>query len=354
MSLRRLQVTDLRCLQSVSVELDHHFTLLSGPNGSGKTSMLEAIHVLGRGRSFRTRRLEQLVRRTAERFVVFGEIDVGDRRVRMGVEGEAGRLRAQISGRPASTLAELAVALPVQIIDPEVHKLIEEGPWRRRRFLDWGVFHVEPQFVDAWRRYEQGLKQRNASLRQRQAASLLAAWDIDLVLFGDRIDDARRRYVARLQPEAATLCQELLGLPLELGYYPGWSQDLDLSEALLQSRALDVERGATQVGPHRADLRVKLQGQLAKDHVSRGQQKLLAAALLIAQMKLFPADAPQTPTLLLDDPSAELDADRLAGLIRHVSLGRNQLVVTTLQESFDALGTPGVRLRVDGGRVHPV
>src|ERR1700739_3242721 len=98
MSLRRLQVTDFRCLQSAVLDLDSRFTLISGPNASGKTSLLEAIYDLGRGRSFRTRRLEHLIRHGAERFVVFGEVDTSTRRVPMGVEGSRKGVRAQIGG----------------------------------------------------------------------------------------------------------------------------------------------------------------------------------------------------------------------------------------------------------------
>ncbi|MDP9115560.1 MAG: AAA family ATPase, partial [Acidobacteriota bacterium] len=141
--MSRLQVTDFRCLQSAQIELDRRFTLISGPNASGKTSLLEAIYVLGRGRSFRTRRLDHLIRNGAERFVVFGEVDTINRCIPLGVEGSRSGIRARIDGDTPSSLAELALQLPVQIIDPEVHHLIEEGPARRRRFLDWGMFHVE-------------------------------------------------------------------------------------------------------------------------------------------------------------------------------------------------------------------
>src|ERR1700683_1736845 len=153
MTLRRMQVTDFRCLHQADIDLDPKFTLISGPNASGKTSLLEAIYVLGRGRSFRTRRLEHLIRHGRGRFVVCGEVDTSTRRVPMGVEGSRKGVRAQIDGDRPSSLAELALLLPVQIIDPEVHHLIEEGPSRRRRFLDWGVFHVE-QSLGHWQRYQ--------------------------------------------------------------------------------------------------------------------------------------------------------------------------------------------------------
>ncbi len=393
MPLRRLQVTDFRCLQSVGLELDPQFTLISGPNASGKTSLLEAIYVLGRGRSFRTRRIEQLVRQGAERFVVFGEVDpigpiqrsegtepiqpiqplvliepgqsnafselpnspqpprVAERRVPVGVEGSASGVRARIGGAAASSLAELALVLPVQVIDPEVHALIEEGPNRRRQFLDWGVFHVERSFVGDWQRYRQALKQRNAALKAGQSPAAVSAWDGDLLRYGELLSNARVQYLALLSHHAEAIGRELLGLELALTYRAGWARDLSFAEALKLSRSHDQASGSTQVGPHRADLGIRLNGQAVKDRISRGQQKLLAAALLIAQLKLFPDDAPLRPTLLLDDPAAELDDDRLAGLIGEVSRHSVQLVVTTLNGEFSAFGAPGRRFGVSSGRV---
>ncbi|MGO9934571.1 MAG: DNA replication/repair protein RecF [Steroidobacteraceae bacterium] len=346
-----MQVTDFRCLHSAMLELDPNFTLISGPNASGKTSLLEAMYILGRGRSFRTRRLEHLIQRGAERFVVFGEVDTLSRRVPMGVEGSAAGIRAQIDTDKPASLAELALILPVQIIDPEVHHLIEEGPSRRRRFLDWGVFHVEPTFVGHWQRYQQALKQRNAALKSRQPRSVVTVWDSDLVRSGELLSVARGRYVAALGQEAQIIARNLLGMELVLSYRTGWVRDQELAEALQGSWSHDIEFGATQVGPHRAELGIRLGGSAVKDRISRGQQKLLAAALLIAQIKLLPKDSQTQPSLLLDDPAAELDQDRLAGLIHEVSAQSVQLIVTTLHGEFPAFGEPGRRYKVDEGQV---
>jgi DNA replication and repair protein RecF len=351
MSLRRLQVTDFRCLQSAALDLDSRFTLISGANASGKTSLLEAIYILGRGRSFRTRRLEHLIRRGSERFVVFGEVDAFGRRLSLGVEGSADGVRARLGGAKASSLAELAPLLPVQIIDPEIHRLIEEGPGRRRRFLDWGVFHVEPRFVDDWQRYQQALKQRNAALKSRQPRQVISAWDGDVVRYGESLSAARSRYVGLLSEHAVNIARNLLGMELSLGYRPGWARDLGLAEALQQSWNHDQESGATQVGPHRAELSIRLDDISVKDRISRGQQKLLAAALLVAQVRMFPPDSPVRPSLLLDDPAAELDNERLAGLIGEVASQSVQLIVTALHPEFSALGEPGLRYLVTEGRV---
>jgi DNA replication and repair protein RecF len=350
-TLSRLQVTDFRCLQSVELHLDPHFSLISGANASGKTSLLEAIYVLGRGRSFRTRRLEHLIRQGTERFVVFGEVETTTRRVPMGVEGSRQGIRAQIDGDKPSSLAELALFLPVQIIDPEVHHLIEEGPSRRRRFLDWGVFHVEQSFVSHWQRYQQVLKQRNAALKAHQPRAVVSVWDTDLVRSGELLSAARARYVTSLTPHAELIGRNLLGMDLSLSYRNGWAKDHTMSEALLLSWSHDQDSGATQVGPHRAELSIRLDGGPVKDRISRGQQKLLAAALLIAQIKLFPEGSMVQPSLLLDDPAAELDDERLAGLIREVSGQAVQLIVTTLHGEFPAFGVPGQRFRTSAGQV---
>ena len=319
MSLRRVQVTDFRCLQSAELDLDPRFTLISGPNASGKTSVLEALYVLGRGRSFRTRRLEHLIRRGSEQFRVFGEAESPDRRIPLGVEGSAAGVRARIGGARAPSLTELALVLPVQIIDPEVHHLIEEGPSRRRRFLDWGVFHVEQSFVAHWQRYRQALNQRNAALKSRQEPAVVSAWDGDLLRYGGLLTEAREHYVGLLAQHAAVIGRNLLGMELSLIYRPGWARDQSFAEALHNSNGQDRLIGHTHVGPHRAELSIRLNGMGVKDRISRGQQKLLAASLLIAQLKLFPDGGPVQPSLLLDDPAAELDDDRLASLIREVA-----------------------------------
>jgi DNA replication and repair protein RecF len=350
MALRRLQVSDFRCVHTAELEFDPRFTLVVGKNASGKTSLLEAIYLLSRGRSFRTRRVEQLIRSSCARFVIFGEADALGRRVGLGIEGSTDGLRARIGGDRVASLADLAAILPVQVIDPEVHRLIEEGPSRRRRFLDWGVFHVEHSFIGQWQQYQRVVKQRNSALRARQSRGVIGAWDSEFIRLGNLIDDARKRYALRLGVAAGGIARSLLGMDLTLSYRSGWSREMTLAEALAQSWGHDVESGSTGVGPQRAELWIRLDGDPVKDRISRGQQKLLAAALLMAQVSLFPAEASVRPTLLLDDPAAELDGERLLGLIAEVAHSAVQLIVTSLTPDFAAFGSPGRRYSVNGGR----
>jgi DNA replication and repair protein RecF len=357
MTLRWVQVTDFRCLHRADLDFDPDFTLISGPNASGKTSLLEALYVLGRGRSFRTRRLEPLIRAGTDRMMVVGEAELPERRVTLGVEGSVDGLRARVGGERVASLAELAWVLPVQIIDPEIHRLIEEGPNRRRRFLDWGVFHVEHSFVEHWQRYQQALRQRNAALKARLGRPAVAVWDVELVRYGELITEARRRYVEQLAPVAAAVAAHLLDLELVLSYRAGWAAGADLRTALEASFSKDLDLGATQVGPHRADLSIRLQGVSVRDRVSRGQQKLLAAVLLLSQIKLFPEDSRVRPTLLLDDPAAELDGVHLQALLDEVRAQPLQLVVTTLQATAAeraVFGAPGRRFEIAEGVVRAV
>jgi len=346
-----MRVSDFRCLQSADLEFDPEFTLFSGPNASGKTSVLEAIYVLGRGRSFRTRQLGDLIRAGNRGFLVFGEVDLPERRVGLGVEGSADGLNAKMAGDRVGSLAELAAALPVQIIDPDIHRLIEEGPSYRRRFLDWGVFHVEHTFVRDWRKYQHVLRQRNAALRGGQSRAAVSAWDADLLVLGARLDASRSRYTERLAPEAQRIARRLLGMELGLSYRSGWPRELTFPAALDQSWARDRTLGSTHVGPQRADLSIRLDGLPVKGRISRGQQKLLAASLLMAQIRLFSRQSLSRPTLLLDDPAAELDGDRLISLIREIREDAVQLIVTSLSSEFSALGAPGRRYFADGGRM---
>jgi len=191
MSLRRFRATGFRCLAEASLEPDPAMNVIAGPNASGKTSLLEAIYYLGRGRSFRVSGNRELVQSGAGGFTLFGEIQADDRLHRAGIEIEAGKRRVRVDEENAGS-AELAALMPVQAIDPEIHNLVQGGPEFRRRFLDWGVFHVKHQFLDAWRRYQQALRQRNAALRQGEPDSSVRAWDPELAASGDEVDRLRR------------------------------------------------------------------------------------------------------------------------------------------------------------------
>lgn len=351
MALTWVQVEQFRCLEKVEVELDSRVNLFVGPNASGKTSLLEAFFVLGRGRSFRTRRLETLVRQGEGAFTVVGRCAGSEGVTSLGVRGGRGGTEIRVGGRPAQSAAELAEHFPPQVIDPEIHKLLEEGPGRRRRFLDWGVFHVERGFLANWQRYHKALRQRNAALKQGLADEAVDVWTAEMAAAGEVLGRQRGEYLRRLEGPVAGLGERLLGQPARLVYHRGWSDDLSLQEAVERDRERDRRYGATQHGPHRGDVVVKLAGHAAKDRVSRGQQKLLAAGLTLAQLAIQEQERPGRSALLLDDPAAELDAANLARLLKCVRELPVQLLVTSLRDTVPGLPGGGGRFHVEQGGV---
>ena len=352
MSLVQLTVEDLRCLQRAELTLDPQRNLIWGSNGSGKTSLLEAIFLLGRGRSFRTRNSDRLIRHGQPRLTVFGRTD-GMPPQAVGVQvARAGGTTARINGATAGSLTELSQAFPVQVIDPGVHKLVEEGGFRRRRWMDWAVFHVEQGFADLWVRYTRAVKQRNAALRSQPAQA--SAWDPEVARLGELIAEARRGMLEQMQSGWRQSVLALSGLEVDLHYSRGWSQDVPLAQALVDSRVRDQARGLTHSGPHRADVLVRLNGRPAREILSRGQQKLVAIAMTLAQIQLLQERTAITPTLLLDDPAAELDGPHLLRFIEEVSHLKCQLVLTSLQPESDLFGRPERVFHVEQGRVAPV
>jgi DNA replication and repair protein RecF len=347
-SLLALEVEGLRCLKPTALELHTHVNLITGANGAGKTSLLEALYLLGRGRSFRTRHTEKLVAHDASRLTVFGRTDEPNfPTVGLGYDRQTG-LQARVGGRDARSLAELSEAFPVQIVDPGIHRLVEEGPAYRRRWLDWGVFHVEPGFVYAWTEYTRTLKQRNAALKRRADPS---PWEPDLVRHGTALSMARARTTQLLEPYWQQTLTALLGEPVSLSYYQGWSQDKTLAETLTAQRARDLETGSTGQGAHRFDVRLTLDGRSAREVLSRGQQKLLGAALALAMARLAGSGGRRAPTLLLDDPAAELDREHTDALVSEIRTLRGQLVVTALHPEEARFGDPDRAFHVEQGRV---
>jgi DNA replication and repair protein RecF len=352
MSLAELRIENLRCVESAELHFSPDLNLIAGENGAGKTSILEAIFLLGRGRSFRTRSTERLIRHQQPKLTVFGRTDdVPPRRAGVEVAADGGT-RARIDGENALSLLELSGVLPVQAIDPEIHKLVDQGPERRRRWLDWLVFHVEPTFGLHWARYNRALKQRNAALRS--GAGEFAAWDGELIQNGTAITEARRKALDRLIPRLGQTFERFGGLDVAVGFTSGWLSGTSFEESLRTHLERDRARGTTTAGPHRADVTLRRNHRVARETLSRGQQKLTAVAMIVSQLRLLQEEQNLRAVLLLDDPAAELDDKNLQRLFDELSSLQCQMVATSLTQETALFQAPKATFHVEHGSVKQV
>ncbi|REG83861.1 DNA replication/repair protein RecF [Marinomonas pollencensis] len=333
MPLVCLDISHVRNLSSVRFEPSPQVNVIIGENGSGKTSVLEAIHLLSFGRSFRSHKHKTYIQHETEHCLVFAQLhqDQGNP-VPVGLQRHRdGQIEVRIQGQRAQSVVELAERLPVQLINPDAFRLLEGSPSVRRQFIDWGVFHFDSEFIRAWRGWQKALKQRNTLLRRGKiSASLLAAFDQELIRLGEQVNTSRKAYVERLTPyflKVLSLLNE--DLKVSLQFFQGWDSQKSLEAAVVAGRERDIELGYTHTGPQRADLRVKAETGDALDTLSRGQQKLVVSALKIAQGQLL-IDMGRPLVFLVDDLPAELDANHRQKLCRLLESLESQIFITSV------------------------
>lgn len=333
MRLLQLKAENFRLLQSLSLQPHGRLNFIFGANAAGKTSFLESVYVLGRGRSFRGSSPQDIAGVAGSHWVVFGRTQNEQETARqsVGLRWTGSETEVRIDGQAATSL-ELLRTFPVQILEPGMHKVLQEGPTYRRSFLDWGVFHVEPQFMSLWRRYRRALRQRNQLLRGAADDRELAAWEPELAEAGEALDGLRRGHLDSIRAAVASRVGELLGegeWSFEL--HSGWPRGLGLREALAKQRTTDRRMALTQQGPHRAELRIRANGRAAKNRISRGQQKLLIAALLLAQCEEIGSRSGRSPVLLVDDFAAELADAYQTPLLAALRAYPGQVFVTAFE-----------------------
>lgn len=326
MPIQSLAVDRFRNLESTQLTLSPQLNLFTGENAAGKTSILEALYLLARGRSFRTRHLDKLARDGEKGFRIVVRLMHPSGRVRtVGMEREGNRLICRIDGQPAKRLSELAALFPVQWLGGNLHALIDDAPAYRRQVLDWGLFHVKPAYMDVWKRFQKLIKQRNAALRQKRPNREVQVWDTDLADAGEQLHGYRQAYLDQLIPELQALYPAFptLAHAVELNYRRGWRDDDTYADCLGDDLAKDRESGFTRSGPHRAELAFKYGGKPAREALSRGQQKVFIALLQVAQATLLHKQTHRSSLFLFDDLTAELDT-------------ANQQSVMSLLQSIDA------------------
>jgi DNA replication and repair protein RecF len=353
MRIKNIKINNLRNIASADFNPHPTLNLFFGDNGAGKTSILEALVVLAKGRSFRPGPISALLGPVGECFRVTATIErEHSAPLALGLERSDTEWRARVGGQDARQLSDLAAHLPLVLLEPNSHLLISGPPEARRRYLDWGVFHVEQPFLEVWRRYSRALRQRNAALR---AKDLGVAQSLDPVLVehGERIDCLRQAQVEQLRDALPVMLERLAPdlPPLEIRYQSGWSSQ-SLAEALERSAQRDLERRDTGPGPQRSDLFFLCRGQPARENLSRGEQKVLAAALLLAQADSLDR-AGKRPVLLLDDLASEFDEQhRVSVLNTGLASGAQTWVTgTDADPALSAAGEGRAVFHVEHGRI---
>ncbi|HHH47324.1 MAG TPA: DNA replication/repair protein RecF [Gammaproteobacteria bacterium] len=360
MGLIQLNVSNLRNITQATLSPHPAFNLITGANGSGKTSLLEAIYFLGRGRSFKTSNSEKLIQKGKHELTISGRIRLKEREFQLGIQRAGKRTRIRLAGQTITRASQLTEALPIQIIEPGLHAFFEQGPEIRRRFLEWGVFHVEPRYEQVWRNYRRALQQRNAALKAGWRQSAIGQWDALLVESARLVDTYRQVYVERIEAFLKEFPErERIGFMkgMAMDYYPGWKQGADLGEVLAASLDSDRVRGFTQSGPHRADIRFKMSGERGRDVLSRGQQKLFISLLFLAQSILLRELTGKDSLILIDDLAAELDESSRATLVSVLlSTGSQVFITATTLDMLAGLqdDLPHALFHVEHGNVEQV
>lgn len=318
--LTQLQIHHIRNLEQVTLQELARINIFFGANGSGKTSILESVHMLGMARSFRQGAIRTLVQHGQRDCTVYGMTALADSARRMPVAVQravSGEVQIRLGGQSVRSVAELLEHLPLQVLNAASFELLTGAPAARRQFLNWGVFHVEQRFFAEWQRFQRCLKQRNKLLRHGKLDhSELAVWTRDLATSGERIHEFRLEYFQALAPRFRAMMEQLAPSleGLELRYRKGWEKSLSFSEALDASVQADMDQGYTHTGPQRADIKVTVSGYAAAETLSRGQQKLVVCGLKLAQGQLMSQVSQGSCIYLVDDLPAELDT-RHCGLV---------------------------------------
>ncbi|MEA3404690.1 MAG: DNA replication/repair protein RecF [Pseudomonadota bacterium] len=345
--ISQLHLQNFRNCTQAQCQLSSGLNLFVGDNAAGKTSFIEAIWLLATGRSFRTSKSHHLIQYDQQQSVIFSQVissHNADKIHKLGMQKSASNTILKVDGEVIKGQIHIASLIPVQLLTPESHRLLEEGPKARRQFMDWGCFYQSSDFIKLWRLYQRSLKQRNQALKKRLPQAQVQLWDHHLVETALKIDAIRQNYLEELHPYLVTFCQALmpeLSGEVVCQYRSGWPKNTEnLLELMEQNYHKDSQVGHTQYGAHRADIRFKFGGQEAMNTLSRGQQKLFVCALLLAQASLHEKVVNEPVIMLIDDLPAELDENHRLKLLELLQVLNIQHLITSTSESLIPILNP--------------
>lgn len=357
MTLMTLEINRLRNISQAKLAFSPGFNLIHGANGSGKTSLLEAAYILSTARSFRNSNMAAVIQREADDCLVVGTIDRNGYEHRIGVQRDRrGRREIRVNDESVKRGSELVSFLPTLVLDPGSVDLLTGPPANRRRFLNWGVFHVEHQFGRLWEDATRSLAQRNRLLGMHPPPTReLETWTAQLVEHAEAVDKARTAYVQDYEPVFRKLAQAIAGVSdVSLKYHRGWDPGQRLEDIYAEQLSADLKKGHTQSGFQRADVRIDVAGQPAAKACSRGELKAVVWAMVLAQGALAKGTSQQDTLYLVDDLAAEFDASHRNRVCRYLLDSGEQVLLTGMERDvLDAAceGRFGATFHVEHGKV---
>jgi len=355
MHLEWLQVGQVRNLEQVRVEACPGLNVFTGRNAGGKTAFLESIYLLARARSFRTPRIQEVVRKGAPALQVTARAAYHGTAgpVVTGIEKGRGQLTIRFNGTPVRTVSEQARHLPLVVVTPDSHILITGAPKQRRHWLDWAMFHVEPTYLDHWREYMKALRHRNHLLKEGvRDDGLYPGWEKTMARYGETITVARQAFLQELASLLEETAAECFGPGVSVAMQGGWPAEEDFQDCLARARGGDRVSGFSRFGPHRADITFTRDGEALSAHFSRGQIKLFVCLLIMAEAAVLEKFTGEPPLLLLDDYSAELDEEASARLLDQVAArGWQSFITTTVFRQQDRFAEPSRMFHVEHGEI---
>lgn len=334
MSLELLRIYNARSLSEYTLNPHFFFNIIYGSNGVGKTTILESIYLLLRARTFRSSKYKSFINNASKDCTVFskfsndGHIDYPDFTLGISRSRDNSQPNIHLNSKKINTLSVISNLVILGLITPDSFNLLDSGPVVRRKFIDWGVFHVEPTFFSIWRSFKKTLNNRNLLLKQlskqhhsieqisSDSRNLLDCWNPQLVDLNNKLDNFRQNQINHIEPEFKRLLNKFspeLSNSINLSFYRGWNADLNYDLYLVNKLNEDLNAGTTRYGTHRSELRITYNNNLAKDILSRGQKKIIIICLILSQfsfLKNYDNNIYHN-LLLLDDIDSELDKKNL-------------------------------------------
>ncbi|TDR23715.1 DNA replication/repair protein RecF [Marinicella litoralis] len=348
MFIKQLKINGFRCFESVDLVFNKQINVFYGNNGSGKTSVLEAIYWLSTGKSFRSKKNKVLIKHNQTEFILFSTFhkgsDTGIQNLGAGFNKTNQKKSIRLNHNNVSNQSEIAHLIPVVSIDPDSYLLIDQTPNFRRSFLDWLVFHVKPSYLNVWTQTTRCHRQLNALFKTKQFTQI-DQWQEQYVNFATRLNTSRfevfEKLKLKVEQKINQFIPELDGFTLD--YHQGWNKDLSLSELLIKEKDKNISYGNLFSGVHKMDIKCKVNSTAAQDILSRGQKKMISIMFYLSFIELLTEATGIDPVVCLDDFDAELDVNKTSLLCEFINTTNNQIFITTVDQHkisslFDDVG----------------